>query len=456
MKTIGIDIGSSFLKSAVFSLEERRILSGRSVPSFPRRENPDPAYYEISAEDIYQTVKKLIDEAAAQHTLDGILLSTQMHGFVYRIPGREDIYVSWQDSRCLNPLPSGKSALDTLKGLLPGEILKPCGVPLKPSLGLCNLYALLHGKNPPPADGELFTLGSYLIWRLTGQNRCHITNAAPLGLVDVTRGEYSVPVLERTGLTQINLPEIVCEDFTCCGAYHVHGQNIPVFPDYGDQQVCVLGSMAPKGAGVVNIATASQVSCNTDRFVPGEYEVRPFFEHTYLNTISNMPGGRNLAVLLDFFRACAKQLCGREISVKDAWSALQNGAGAKTDGLKVDSLFYPTQTKFDGGKIENITPDNFTPGGVLAAAYEDMARIYAEHLPKVCGGSLPKSLAFLGGVSYKNKELLNVISRRTGLSYRSPTIKNEATGGLYRLSLAALGQIKSLQDCPENILREGL
>ncbi len=456
MNTIGVDIGSSFLKSAVFSLEEGRILFGRSVPSFPRRENPNPNCFEIPAEEIFCTVKELIDEAAAKAPLDGILFSTQMHGFVYHTAGREDVYISWQDSRCLDALPSGKSALDTLKDQLPEEIMKPCGVPLKPSLGLCNLYAFLYGENPPPADGELFTLGSYLIWRLGGHNRCHITNAAPLGLVDIKQGRYCREILHLAGLTQISLPEIVPEDFTCCGTYQTHGQTIPLFPDYGDQQVCILGSMAPKGDGVVNIATASQVSCNTAEFVPGDYEVRPFFEHTYLNTVSNMPGGRNLAVLIDFYRECAKQLCGQEVSIKDAWAALQNGAGAKADGLLVDSLFYPTETKFDGGSISNITPDNFTPSGVLAAAYENMASVYAEHLPRVCGGKMPQALTFLGGVSYQNEELLKVIARHTGLSYRRPAIKNEAMGGLYRLSLAALGLIKTLQDGPENILSEGL
>lgn len=51
----------------------------------------------------------------------------------------------------------------------------------------------------------------------------------------------------------------------------MNGRTVSVYPDYGDQQIAVLGSMPEPGDGLINIATAGQVSMVSDVFEPGEY-----------------------------------------------------------------------------------------------------------------------------------------------------------------------------------------
>lgn len=446
MNTIGIDIGSTFLKAAVFSLDEGRILARQVLPAPPRLFSPDPLVFELDARLIAAAVRRLAEDAAARFSLDGLLLSTQMHGFVYRAQKRgPDRYVSWQDSRSTKPLGGRESALSRFSRLLTDREWEATGVRPKPSLGVCNLYALLHGEDAPPADGELFTLGSYLIAELTGNNVCHITNAAPLGLVDLPGRRWCAPVMERAGLERVRLPRLAENDCQVCGLAEIGGQRIPVFPDYGDQQVSILGSGATGREAVVNIATASQVSRNTGTFAPGPYEIRPYFEGTYLNTISNMPGGRNLAVLIRFLAGSASAVCGGRITEQTVWKAVRQRverARKREDpaaGLRVDTLFYPTADRLEGGSIAGIRPDNLELGALFCAAYRDMARVYAAHVPLLSGGALPEGLVFSGGASWKNPDLIAAAAAEMGLPYRLSALPNEALGGLYRLSLAACG-----------------
>lgn len=452
MNYIGIDIGSTFLKVVILSTESRSPLYYSSFPACPRQENPNPNIFEFSAVKLLEKIKEIIEQAALTYPIEGILLSTQMHGFVYKVPNREDMYISWQDNRCLDTLPgSSISALDQLKKIISPEELTSNGILLKPSLGLCNLYALLNGKNPPSNDGELFTLGSYIIHGLGGNNICHLTNAGPLGIADVKNHCWNRQIIEKAGLQNITLPQIAKTDFEVCGYCNAGNQLIKLYPDYGDQQVCILGSMAQHGDVVINIATASQISYNTSEFNPGKYEIRPYFENTYINTISNMPGGRNLAVIVNFLKDTAKKLCGVELSTSEVWSALQNNY-IPQEGLSVDTLFYPTGEKIDGGSISSIKPDNFTVNSLFTAAYENMACEYISHIPLIMGSEKPLRLMFSGGVSWKNDTLLQTVSERANMPYVKSIIPDEAFSGLYRLALACSGSIKNLQDEPNNTL----
>lgn len=60
---------------------------------------------------------------------------------------RADTYVSWQDTRCLGRCGEGQDTYISILHKLISDDLKPNGVHLKPSLGLCNLYTLLKEEN---------------------------------------------------------------------------------------------------------------------------------------------------------------------------------------------------------------------------------------------------------------------------------------------------------------------
>lgn len=91
----------------------------------------------------------------------GIILSTQMHGFVLSDPDYgPDVYISWQDARCLCPMPgTNGSYLAYLEKLISPDLMRSTGVYLKPALGMCNLFALIAAVIFIPAPTP-----PYILW----------------------------------------------------------------------------------------------------------------------------------------------------------------------------------------------------------------------------------------------------------------------------------------------------
>lgn len=445
MYALGIDLGSSYMKAAVFDLEENKAVFQEHIPAVKRREDSCAEIFEIPADEIFLSVKQMIDSLAASFPLDRILFSTQMHGFILRSEEENDIYVSWQDSRSILPLfPGGRNAVEILDGLLSEDDWEQTGVRAKPSLGLCNLYAMIFGQKKVSPCGELFTLGSYLIWRLTGHNICHSTSGAPLGLANVSRNEFAPWILEKTSLAGIKLPVLSRHDFEICGSYRFRGREIPVLPDYGDQQVSVAGAMAMPGEAVLNIATGGQLCYLASEAVPGPYENRPYFHAQYLRTVSNMPGGRNLNVIIQFLREVLSLFGGKNITENEIWEMLNRFFCRSQTDLAADSLFYPTQNRFDGGGISGIRPSNLTVNNLFSALYEDIANIYTEHLPLLTGSFPPAGLVFSGGVSWHNDALVQAIAEKSCLPWRKSPVKNEVFNGMFRLLLVSCGMLRDI------------
>jgi sugar (pentulose or hexulose) kinase len=457
MKYIAIDIGSSFLKSALFDLKLCKILDQNKIPATNKMENSDANYFEIPAQQLHDAVKAVIDGYTERFgDICGVVFSTQMHGFIYCHSSREDIYISWQDSRCLNKMrESGKSYMEHLQEVFGREEMTECGVYIKPSLGLCNLYAMLHGKTREEKSGELFTLGSYLIAKLTGNNICHITNAAPLGMVNIVKGQWNEAVIKKLGFEHISLPEIAKSDFEVCGTYLSNGQELKIYPDFGDQQTAILGCMAGEKDVVINIATASQISSTTDRFIPGPYETRPYFEGKYINTISNMPSGRNLDVLIDFIKAATEKIASTQVKTEQIWKTLLESFQYNSNGLKVNMGFYCTPDQLNGGGINGIRPHNFDLNTLFSAAFENMAETYGKNIKVLCGeGKKVDKLVCSGGVSWRIPQLLRIISQITGYDHALSAIPDEVFSGLFRVALVCTGVCENLNDKKEITLKQ--
>lgn len=453
MTIIAIDIGSSFLKASVLDMERGAILKKIKRPA-PERLGTGRRF-EVRADAYAEFVQGMIRECVQCYDdIAGIVLATQMHGFVYRtgLDPAQDRYVSWQDMRCLDLRGDGLTYMAHLQQRIPQSRMETCGVYLKPSLGFCNLYTLFAQEPDLPRDGRLYTIGSYLIENLTGRNICHPSNAAPLGLFNAKAMCWDEGLIHTLGFERVQLPEIALKDYAPCGTYEILGHKIPVFPDYGDQQVSILGCMPNPGDGIVNIATGCQVVTVTDRFTPGEYELRPYLEGSYLSTISNMPAGRGLDVLIRFFRETAHRLTGQEVDTDKAWEAIYRGFTLSTQGLAVDMSFYATPERMGGGAITGITQSNLHMDAILSAAFEDMAQTYRDHFAILGRLSPLRSVICAGGVSWKTPALVRAIEDKMGLACRLSPMEDEALAGLYRAALCCMGRIKSMYDHPEMVL----
>ena len=449
MKYIGIDIGSSFVKAVLLDLDERRMVSSVKSPAPQKIRYEDPLLFEVPAGEYVKTVKGLVDGFTGQYSdTEGLIISTQMHGFVYHAEGFEDRYVSWQDERCMEKMPGQNlSWLEWMQSWISPEEMEEHGVYLKPSLGVCNLCVMLEQNPDMPRNGEFFTIGSYVIHALTGNNICHISNAAPAGLADVRHHRWSRKMTTRMNLGDMTLPRLVESDYEVCGTFESNGCMLKVHPDYGDMQVSALGSDIGVGDALVNIATGAQVIRCADRFETGKYEIRPFFGDRYLYTISNMPAGRNLNVLVDFIAECAGALTGSEPDPQLVWRYVHAHQGQPDERLDVRTSFYINPYFPDGGVISGITHTNLHMETLFPAAFRDMAETYWRFIGDFGENrDWVKRIVMSGGVSWKTPEIRENLEKVSGRMCVLSPIEDEALAGMFRLAMVCSGKAVSLSD----------
>lgn len=450
MKYIGVDLGSTFIKAVLLDLDNQKIVSQKKYRAPDKLKNTNLRKFEIPAGEFVKKVKALLDEYTRNYSdVEGMIISTQMHGFVYSLPDRNDIYISWQDMRCLDQMPGKKeSCLVLLEEMISPADMSKNGVYLKPSLGICNLYALLNEEPAVPSNGTLYTLGSYVIHALTGKNICHITNAAPLGAVDLLKRRWDKELLEILGIHRVEMPVLADTDYQVCGIYEANGCKIKIYPDYGDMQVAMMGSGLGDGEVAVNVGTGAQVISRDTLFRTGDYENRPYFENSYLKTISNMPGGRNLDVLVNFLCETAEQITGCEAESRRVWELVHAGDTDSTGGLAVETGFYANPYFPDGGSVKGINQTNLHLNTLFRAAYIDMANTYWKYIRKLGkpAGEINK-IIFSGGVSWKSPELIRIMAEITGKECRLSPMEDEALAGMYYLSLLCSGKCSETKEC---------
>ena len=445
MVYIAIDIGSTYIKSSLLDPKTGEISCRNRAAVTQKISQENPLRFEVEMGGIMESVMAILSGyTSTRKDIAGILFSTQQHGFIYSdpaVPG--DRYISWQDARCLEPIDeSGETVLSMLQKRISVEMMQPTGVYLKPALGACNLYALIRergGKVTPGA--KLYTLGSYIIEKLTGNNVCHITNAAPVGLADIYGGCWYQKLIDELGFTGITFPKLAT-DLSVCGYYEVDGQRIAVYPDTGDVQTCIHGGGALEGDVAVNMATAGQVcmlhrTASIGRGDPRYYEIRPHFDGLYCHTISRMPSGRNMEVLVELLADIGEKVFGQKLSVADLWKRLGScGSNADTQGLTVDTSFYETPEHLADGKIEHINRANLTLDNLFGAAYADLGRAYAHYIGMMeeAVEQKVKRMVFCGGAIRNNPMIQHALERAVGLEGHLFGSGDEVHEGMMKLA----------------------
>ena len=388
---IAIDAGSSFLKLAKLKLQGENVSvlesERRAVKRVP---DTQPYKYEYDIAGIVGQVRDYIDRAASAGNIEGILITAQMHGYVLRnnATGECSNYISWQDERCL-AVHGGESYLDRLRRLIPAGLIARSGMRLKCEMALCNLYADAAERGLELSDGyELFTLGSYMINSLCGRNITHITSAVPTGFYDLQAG--GVPnreLLELLGMGGLRLPEVT-DGFSPCGEYRPAGAEagIPVYPDVGDQQVCILGGGLDCGSLNINIGTATQMSSVCADWEPGFYdsiyELRPYFGGRFLRTVTKLPGGRSLQVIADFFADAVRTFAGVSMTPPQVWDIIMTIAGDMDATLEVKTGFF-RGLLYNEGAIKGIDASNLNCRELASGAFADLARVYDGIIPVI-------------------------------------------------------------------------
>lgn len=381
MRYLALDLGSSWTKTAL--LEDGNVLQERSVPT-PMPKDTTGLRFEIDAEAYFRQVQTALEYYLPQKP-GALLLSTQMHGCVLTDAAFQPLtpYISWRDGM-------GQNRLEDICTLVGKDATAPSGVPLKGNLALCALLSRRMSGDALPVRARFCTLGGYVIGRLTGEHVCHMTNAAPTGLVDVQNKRWNQPLLLRAGLDGWQYPRLI-HDLSPVGEW----RDVLVYADLGDQQVCAAGAgLKPEQTLHISLGTAGLIGMLTPQWESGPYENRPYvLPGVYLRTVSGLPGGRHMEGLATLLQEVTRSLTGCHVSRQAVWDLLTQHTQPGAAGNLWDILLQPASS-------------------MLGAYYAVFAEAYVEGVQRLCFS--PREIAFSGGAASQNPSLRKALSVALG------------------------------------------
>jgi len=446
MRYLGIDIGSSFIKGAVLDAGALRLSHVVRAPSPPFVSGLDPGFREIEPDLLVQSVREIL-ERLHLHCPDaaGVLMCSQLHGVVLCDAAGQALtrFISWQDQRGLQPVPSGEtSCFDAIESLITRDERRQLGnervlgIPLNPLFWLSRHDAL------PASDAIPAALPYFVAARLCGGAPVSdVTHAHGHGALHIETLDWHRDVIAKLGLGTLQWPAIVPQG-AVIGEWSNRSRSLPIHAPAGDYHVSQVGALLEADELSVNISTGSAVIRIAAQCESGDFQTRPWFDGRYLKTITHLPAGRALNAMLRLLTEIAAM---QGITLQDPWESIHSEA-ARVDGggLRVDPAFYPGNMG-DHGSLSNLRESNMTVGHLFHALFAGMADNYAKCAGRIAPDRDWSRLVFSGGVALKNRVLRQLICGRLGDSHRLAPSDEDTLFGLLVLSLAFSGSHPSVR-----------
>ena len=316
-------------------------------------------------------------------------------------------------------------------------------------------------KNEPDiykkADVILNAAG-YLVYRLTGQFTCNISEGGLTQMFDTKNGIWSDELIRGSGLDRGKLPDILqCYETAgrltgeaACGLGLAEG--IPVTAGSMDAVACALGcGVVENGDSYITGGTVTALGICSDRPV-GNDSVH-VYHHIVPGTWCNMAGvdfgGGNFRWYRDQFMQGYS-----EAEVYDRMNSLAAAVPAGADKL----LFLPTLVgqrcpQWDSttrGMYLGITPEH-TQGHFIRALMEGNAFAIREILElEKEAGAVCSQIAIAGGIA-RSDLWMRIFSDVLGIPlYRTECEEAAAVGNMYTAAYG-VGMISSFKEVKERI-----
>jgi len=443
MNFIGVDIGSSSVKAAVLDLEHARIGDVVHCPCPEPVSGLPERHYELDPMSVVDTVGEVIRRLlSAAPGCAGIVSCSQMAGVVLADAGGgrpHSNYLSWRDQRALDECPGRRvSYFEDMRRSLPDAQWATLGGELKLGSSLC-LLNWCRQQGPLPAGAVPLMLGDFVWQQLAGGDAAtEYSNA--LGALDLQTWDWQRQMFECLQVDQLAWPRLV-DPWERIGTLCIDGRSIPCYPSVGDHQCSLLGTFLETDELSVNVSTGSQISLLSDSYTPGEHQIRPYFERWLLNTVTHLPAGRALNVLVDLLTSVAAD---SQQPPRDAWPLILQAAESAADSdLAVDLAFFegPMGSR---GAIRNISLENLSLGTLFRAAFQNMSDNYAACAKRLAPARPCDSLVLSGGLVRKAGLLRELIARRFDCPIRVSPVEEESLCGLLVLALRASGRAADL------------
>ena len=447
MRYLGIDLGSSFIKGAALDLDSLTITHVERT-TFPEPLAGLPSgCREFQPGLIVEATRALLDRLLRQ-TPDarGVILCSQLHGLVLTDPdghARSNV-INWQDQRALQPFPGGNgSYFDEINRRITPEERRQLGNEARPGVPLCYLFWLAQNHRLPAPPVVAASLPNFVVASLCGERpKSDVTNAFAHGALNLETRDWHRPVIEKLGLEGLRWPQIVPQG-AVVGEYPAGARRLPVFAPVGDYQCSQVGAFLDEGELSVNISTGSAVIQLARGCEFGEFQTRPWFDGRFLKTITHIPGGLALSILV---RLLSEFADAQNVKLRDPWDyILAEAEKVRSTELQVNPAFY-FGAMGDHGAILNAREENLSVGHLFRAAFAGMADNYAACATRICPNRDWPRLVFSGGVALKIALLRRLICQRLGPAHRLAASEEDTLLGLLVLGLAFSGRRSSVAE----------
>ncbi|MCH2203087.1 MAG: hypothetical protein MK102_14040 [Fuerstiella sp.] len=440
MKFIALDIGSTSIKGVVWDLDRLQVV-GKSV----RVASPDaiaglPAgHFELDPMQVTQLVGKVVDALSAADNCDGIVSCTQMAGVVLTDEQGSPLtnYLSWRDQRLqMKHQREGQSCYELLLQRLGDVVIRQLGHECKLGSSLALLFWLQQNGQLPP-DAIPMLLGDFVGMQLAhAEPVTEYTNA--LGAMNLETRRWHDEAFHELGIDSLHWPRL-CDPYSPVGHITLKGRKVPWYPSVGDHQCALAGTLLGVNELSINASTGSQVSVLSDDYCPGDYQIRPYFDNRYLNTLTHLPAGRSLNVIVDLLTELTKS---QGLALDDPWPYILSEAEKTETDLDVELTFFTGPLGHRGG-IRNITLENLAVGPLFRAAFENMAANYETAASRLGIQNIEK-LVLSGSLVRRSPTLQRKIIERLVFPQRLVEFEEETMVGLLVLALVASGKHTSL------------
>jgi len=450
MHYLAVDVGTSYTKAAVLDIERFRLGRIERVPSPLRRGNDHPLFHELDPREFVVAVRQVAERLLADTPkCRGVLLCGQMGGLVLTSPtgAPEGPYISWLDRRSTEVHPSGRTYFDLFRDKLGTEWPRRLGNEVRPGLPLpCLDWLSQHGGLPSSHVFPL-TLPDFVAANLCGC-RPVMERTGATGSIDVTSQQWPTELIEGLGLKHLDWPELV--DFRAAvGECRLAGQDLPVYAAVGDHQCALAGTFLQPGELSINISTGSQVAMiEAPGSLPGEFQLRPFFDGAFLKTITNIPAGRALNALVRLLSELAES---QQLPLADPWEYILDQASAAPDSeLDVNLAFFPSPVS-GPGRLGNLSEDNLSIGTLFRAAFAQMAEYNETFAARLSAERAWERVVFSGGLAQRSELLRELICRRLGPAHRVTKSTDDTLLGMMVLGRVIAGHEATVREAAQAV-----
>lgn len=422
-KVICIDIGSSYIKTAVVDTDTMTIIEKINTQS-PEKLDLESGKFELDPEKIYAIVKRNIDAMMEKYSISSVWFDSQMHGFVLSKPSGFLLsnYISWRDTYA-------QDVLDEVLDIIGKDNVPYMGTRFKAGLAVCSYYK--RYKNAVHQDKVLMhSLSGYLIFKLSGYSReshiCSRSIAASMGFYDVRNDSWNTELCKKICGDRVVFPRII-DTYESAGSY----KGIGLYGDIGDHQATVYGICNENNidSTYLTLGTAGIVSCVAREPKFGDFETRPFIDGKYLLTKTRQPGGKDLDNIIHFIADCMS-LTGTIPNIGELWTKLFRNYNRNTDNLEI-SGDYTDST----GSLTNIGYGNLSAYNLFSAALNNMISRLSKTINEVAEISgCFNDIYVCGGKLAHNSVICNQLKKETGKNVVPSEIQDESIIGLAKLS----------------------